>query len=89
MVVADCLEQMRLLQPGKPSESITLKSRVCRGLPTAYPTHDLGPTTKEDISDWSMQEGTQTKIYGTTSSSGLLGGWACNTLRAGNLPHIL
>jgi|ERR1700722_17230567 hypothetical protein len=55
MVVADCPEQMRLLQPGKPSESITLKRRVCRVLPTAYPTRDLGPTTEEDISDWNMQ----------------------------------
>lgn len=54
MVVADCLKQMHLLQPGKPSESITLKSQVCRVLPTAYPTRDLGPTTEGDISDWNM-----------------------------------
>ena len=42
----------RLLEtdaPGKPSESITPKTRACRDLPTAYPTRDLGPTAEGDI----------------------------------------
>jgi hypothetical protein len=55
LLVADCLKQMHLLQPGKPSESITRKSRVRKRLPTSYPTRDLGPTTEGDISDWNMQ----------------------------------
>jgi hypothetical protein len=55
MAVADCLKQMHLLLPGKPSESIPLKSRICRVLPTAYPTRDLGLTIEGDISDWNMQ----------------------------------
>jgi hypothetical protein len=50
LVVADCLKQMHLAFGGYNTEKPDLQ-----GLPTAYPTSDLSPTTEGDISDWNMQ----------------------------------